>query len=237
MKVCKIILCIILPLILGFLIGIGCGKLCDRFEEKVQVQVQEEQPIEENAAVAVVEQEPDPVDFEPITMYTTTRVNMRTAPNLESQVVKVLPTNTEIVKINNVDDEWSVITYQDDINHYYIATQYISTEKVKIVEKPKQVTTRNAAPRGGSVLTKSKGVNYFNGHKETWYSQKVLPGNGLQIPGRHVAADGTIRDVNDYICVASSDYRMGTIIETSLGTGKVYDSGCASGVVDIYTNW
>jgi hypothetical protein len=87
------------------------------------------------------------------------------------------------------------------------------------------------------VLTKSKGVNYFNGHKETWYSQKVLPGKGLKIPGRHVAADGTIRDENNYIVVASSDLPYGTIVETSLGTGKVYDSGCDSGIIDIYTNW
>ena len=38
------------------------------------------------------------------------------------------------------------------------------------------------------------GVVYFNGHKETYYSQNVLPGGGLRIPGRHVAEDGTVRD-------------------------------------------
>lgn len=92
-------------------------------------------------------------------------------------------------------------------------------------------------PSGPGVLTPSKGVNWFNGHRETWYSQKVLPGNGLRIPGRHVASDGTIRDANGYICVASSDYEKGTIVQTSLGPGKVYDTGCASGTIDIYTDW
>ncbi|SHJ76077.1 coiled-coil domain-containing protein [Hespellia stercorisuis] len=86
-------------------------------------------------------------------------------------------------------------------------------------------------------LTPGKGVVYFNGHRETYYSENVLPGTGLNIPGRHVAADGTIRDADNYICVASSDYEKGTIVETSLGMGKVYDSGCASGTIDIYTNW
>lgn len=86
-------------------------------------------------------------------------------------------------------------------------------------------------------LTASKGVVYYNGHRETYYSQKVLPGNGLNIPGRYVAEDGTVRDENNYICVASSDLAKGTVVETSLGTAKVYDSGCASGTVDIYTNW
>ncbi len=89
----------------------------------------------------------------------------------------------------------------------------------------------------GTVLTRRNGVVYYNGHRETWYSQKVLPGGGLNIPGRHVASDGTIRDADGYICVASSDLAKGTIVETSLGTGKVYDSGCSSGTVDIYTNW
>lgn len=86
-------------------------------------------------------------------------------------------------------------------------------------------------------LTPSKGVVYYNGHRETYYSQKVLPGGGLSIPGRHVAEDGTIRDSDGYICVASSDLAWGTVVETSLGSAKVYDCGCASGTIDIYTDW
>ncbi len=92
-------------------------------------------------------------------------------------------------------------------------------------------------PSGNGILTKKKGVNYYNGHRETYYSQKVLPGHGLKIPGRHVASDGTIRDADGYICVASSDYPKGTVVDTSLGAGKVYDSGCASGTIDLYTDW
>ena len=88
-------------------------------------------------------------------------------------------------------------------------------------------------------LTKNKGAIYFNGHKETYYSQKVLPGASLRIPGRHVADDGTIRDGEGYICVAANTAYMskGTILITSLGPAKVYDSGCAVGVIDIYVNW
>lgn len=89
----------------------------------------------------------------------------------------------------------------------------------------------------GGGLTPSKGVVYFNGHRETYYSQRVLPGKGLKIPGRHVASDGTIRDKDNYICVASSDHKKGTLVLTSLGMGKVYDSGCASGTIDLYTDW
>ena len=88
-------------------------------------------------------------------------------------------------------------------------------------------------------LTAFKGVVYYNGHRETYYSQKVLPGNGLNIPGRHVAEDGTIRDGDGYICVeANTSYmKKGTTLMTSLGPAKVYDCGCAYGTIDIYVNW
>ncbi len=91
----------------------------------------------------------------------------------------------------------------------------------------------------GDRLSLSKGAIYFNGHKETYYSEKVLPGTTLNIPGRHVAEDGTIRDQEGYICVAANPSYLakGSLVLTSLGPGKVYDSGCAHGVVDIYVNW
>lgn len=90
---------------------------------------------------------------------------------------------------------------------------------------------------GGPKLTKSAGKIIYNGHIETWYSQRVLPGGGLNIPGRHVAADGTIRDKDNYICVASDTLPKGSTIMTSLGMGKVYDTGVGHSGIDIYTDW
>ncbi len=86
-------------------------------------------------------------------------------------------------------------------------------------------------------LTKSKGRVKFNGHYETWYSQKVLPGNGLNIPGRHVGPGGLIMDGDGYICVATLLVGMGQTIQTSLGMGKRYDTCGGADVVDIYTDW
>ncbi len=88
-------------------------------------------------------------------------------------------------------------------------------------------------------LTATKGVVYYNGHKECYYTQTLLPGKGLYLPGRHVAEDGTIRDGDGYICVAADLKflpRYSTVM-TSLGPGKVYDTGCRYGTVDIYTDW
>ena len=88
-------------------------------------------------------------------------------------------------------------------------------------------------------LTQSCGVCYYNGHRETYYSQRVLPGGGLRIPGRHVADDGTIRDKDGYIVVAANPgfYSRGSRLMISLGPAKVYDSGCAYGTIDVYVNW
>ena len=120
-----------------------------------------------------------------------------------------------------------------------------TTEEVK--EKP--VTEDNA---GGSALqysakyetnanrlTRSNGVVYYNGHKETWYSTNESCGQAtaVSIPGKHVADDGTIRDADGYICVASSDLSFYTVVDTTLGPGKVYDCGCSHGTIDVYTNW
>jgi len=88
-------------------------------------------------------------------------------------------------------------------------------------------------------LSKPRGAIYYDGHKETYYSERVLPGTSLPIPGRHTADDGTVRDGDGYICLAANTSYLskGTVVKTSMGPGKVYDTGCASGIVDIYTNW
>jgi hypothetical protein len=88
---------------------------------------------------------------------------------------------------------------------------------------------------------KSEGVRYGeDGTRYTWYSQNILPGGGLtelNNNGRHVDDQGFIRDADGYIAVASNDHAQGEIVDTPWGQGKVYDSGCASGTIDIYTDF
>lgn len=78
------------------------------------------------------------------------------------------------------------------------------------------------------------GVIRWNGLKFTYYSQQVLPGGGLRIPGRHVNADGYVADGDGYIVVAN-DAPLGTIIDTPFGyKGKVYDRGTVGNHFDVY---
>lgn len=89
--------------------------------------------------------------------------------------------------------------------------------------------------QNGSGLTKEGGINYYNGRTESWYSSNVL--YHYRTPEWTAGADGVYRDADGYVVVAASDVPMGSVIDSSYGPAKVYDTGCAAGVTDIYTNW
>jgi hypothetical protein len=199
-----------------------------------QVNEEEKETIEDNIVIEeVLPQEPETYTVK----YATVGLNIRQEPSMDGVIVDTVNINTELDTVDNSEENgWIKIKIDD--NYYYVASRFLSDEKVEIkVEEPKPKVNNYISNNNTGVLTKSKGVNYFNGHRETWYSQRVLPGGGLRIPGRHVDERGLVCDENGYICVASSDYSWGTIVETSLGTGRVYDSGCASGTIDIYCDW
>ena len=122
-----------------------------------------------------------------------------------------------------------------------IETEEVTTVAESNDEYFKGVKLQYSAPYNitDNKLTATKGVVYYNGHKECYYTQTLLPGEGLYLPGRHVAEDGTIRDGDGYICIAANLKFLPryTKVMTSLGPGKVYDTGCAYGTVDIYTDW
>lgn len=158
------------------------------------------------------------------------------AINLYSQVI----TDEQSELLRNYEKKLTTAVTIQQYNEYLEMFDEVIAECEGRMPK----TTRSSSYSGGSSyysngggLTRSGGVNWFNGRRETWYSQRVLSGGGLNIPGRHVATDGTIRDADGYIVVAASDIPKGTVVDTSLGTGKVYDTGCAAGTTDIYTDW
>ena len=81
---------------------------------------------------------------------------------------------------------------------------------------------------------KRAGVVNWGGYKFTYYSQSVLPGGGLSIPGRHINADGYVSDGDGYIVLASSAPK-GSVINTPFGyQGKVYDRGTVGNHYDVY---
>ena len=87
---------------------------------------------------------------------------------------------------------------------------------------------------------KTAGVVYDGDTRYTWYGQGTLPGGGLtelNNNGRTVDERGFVTDGDGYIAVASSDLPKGTHVDTPWGEAVVYDTGCATGTIDVYTDW
>lgn len=85
---------------------------------------------------------------------------------------------------------------------------------------------------------KTLGRVQYGEYTYTWYSQRVLPGDGLNIPGRHLNEHGLVADENEYVVLASDDFFKGAILNTPIGIkGKVYDAGSGVGNLDIYCDW
>jgi len=141
--------------------------------------------------------------------------------------------------IENVEDSTSIeydevyieneVSYEDQEISEPI---YIDYEEPNFVEYTYSADSSDFQTSG--VVYDEYGIRY------TWYSQNVLPGGGLNdlnSNGRHVDENGYICDNEGYIAVASSDYEMGTIVDTPFGEAKVYDTGCPSGTIDVYTDF
>lgn len=60
------------------------------------------------------------------------------------------------------------------------------------------------------------GAMLWNGYKYTFYSEAVLPGGAMKIPGRHIE-DGFVVDEYGYITGASDYYPKGTILDSPFG--------------------
>ena len=70
---------------------------------------------------------------------------------------------------------------------------------------------------------------------ETWYSSASA---WHYRTGEWTAdSEGYYRDSDGYYVVASDDYAEGSVVNTSKGEAKVYDSGTDSGNIDFYVDW
>lgn len=97
------------------------------------------------------------------------------------------------------------------------------------------------------VLTAYKGVNYYGDQKETYYN---LPMDGVisiaksqGIEGEYWVREDGCKMYGDYIIVAANldTHPRGSLVETSLGTGIVLDTGGFAvsnpNQIDIATDW
>lgn len=125
------------------------------------------------------------------------------------------------------------------------ANEELAARKEEAAERERQAaqarsTVSSGTPayeNSGSGLTKWGGVYYYNGHRETYYSSRVL--RHYRIGEWHTDSEGFWRTAEGYYVVAanSGEYAQGTLVDTSKGLAQVLDSGCAYGTIDMYVNW
>lgn len=151
------------------------------------------------------------------TGYTQKKIKFKALPSTSSKTIRKIKVNTEI-KYRKYNKQWLILVYKGQIG--FVQSKYVSQSKYT------------------PSYFKRMGVINWNSWRWTWYSQRVLPGNGLKIPGRHLDSRGFVCDENGYICLASSTLGRGTTVSTPFGkVGKIYDSGCAGNTLDCYVGW
>lgn len=118
-----------------------------------------------------------------------------------------------------------------------------------VTQEPKKQIEVVGAKNSGNPLTKAKGVNQFtdsNGvtHRETYYNLNMNGVMGFCGGGSYsVRSDGAKVDKDGYILVAAhlGNYPRCSVVETSMGLGKVYDTGGFTSRhphgFDLATNW
>lgn len=161
-------------------------------------------------------------------VYSTVNLNIRKNPNMDADIIDTVPVGFEMKRIgissSNSNSGWDMIKYKGE--QLFVWNEFLSEKKIV----KEDIIASNTF--------KKLGVVFWNNYRWTWYSERVLPGGGLNIPGRYKDEKGYICDKDGYICLASNDLKKGTLVSTPFGKGgKVYDCGCDNGTLDVYVGW
>ena len=143
-----------------------------------------------------------------------------------------------IAAVKQEELENSQQNVEDNFNSVYIAEYVESDYSIQYVEENIPVSTPISSISEDFI---NRGVIYKNGNKYTYYSSNEGDGDFAysDAEGMTVDENGMYKDNEGYIIVAANknDYSGGDVVETPFGQGKVYDTGCNTGTIDIYTNY
>jgi uncharacterized protein YabE (DUF348 family) len=141
-----------------------------------------------------------------------------------------------------------MVTYQIEMKN----GQEVSRTLIQSVttQEPKEQVEVIGAKASGSPLSKAKGVNMFVDskgvtHRETYYDlpMAAVMRNCGAGGNYSVRSDGAKVDAGGYVIIAANlaNYPRCSVVETSLGLGKVYDTGGFASVhphgFDLATDW
>lgn len=169
----------------------------------------------------------DLIDENPAEVATTEATKTTVAPTTTEVTTTEAPATTEVI----------VDIVEATIESNMTAEAPVETTEVSTEEAVTEAPASTAAYNPWDLYVNP--ISY-NGYSWTWYTEVLLPGEGLPIPGRYTDGDGFVCDENGYIVLAANlkQVARGTIMDTPFGRlGKVYDTGCNYNVIDVYTNW
>ncbi len=131
-----------------------------------------------------------------------------------------------------------VTSYLNSVMLGKIEPTVIQNEPVVVEQTYEEPTVPTCCKKYSCSRFKELGRVRYGDYTYTWYSQRVLPGGGLNIPGRHLNEYGLVVDENEYVVIASDDLPHGVVVDTPVGIqGIVYDEGSGNGNLDIYCDW
>lgn len=135
------------------------------------------------------------------------------------------------------EEPWSIATMVFTEEEAEKVIELIRAERQE-AERQRRVALVNRGVYSASYFRRAGRISWGE-WSWTWYSERILPGYGLRIPGRHTDNQGYVRDGDGYLCLASDVHRKGTVLETPFGGyGKVYDCGCGNNyTLDVYVGW
>ena len=173
------------------------------------------------------------------TVAPTTAAPTTVVPTTVKPTQKVTEPTTEAVEIVESSKDESENELDEDENGSDSSADYVDDND----DVSSNNNSNNSVGSGATYSAEefqNAGVIDSGGYQWTYYSELILPGDGLDIPGRHTTSDGYVCDGDEYVVLASdlSMLSRGSVVDTLFGyTGKVYDTGCAYGVLDVYVNW
>lgn len=201
----------------------------------------------------------DTDEQEPMMLYTTDWLRVREYPSLEADIVDVYAPGTAILATDVTAKYNGWIQMQYGSHKYYMHSDWLTMEKPEeptatIITDDTYIeddySEEDSDEYDGNYPSywmyspeyfKENGVIEYNGYYFTYYSELVMPGEGLYIPGRWTDEYGFVRDGNGNLCLASNTPdtmdRFSTVY-TPWGLGVIYDYGTGNdAVIDVYVGW
>lgn len=177
----------------------------DESEEVNQEEVQEEV---QETVIQEAQEELDEANA--VSVWTTSNVNLRKAPDTTGEVVKVVSKGAELKKFKE-ENGWAYVKCGEDMG--YVSTEYIVTEKPK---EPEQVTTSKVEAIPGQHRDPNSAVVVIDpGHQLRGDSKKEPNGPGSSSMKARVTSGttGVATDVAEYILNLEISLKLKTELE------------------------